>query len=306
MKFSLFNTGYIYIITWLAFRLLDIAIDPWILGVLFCAQGVVVTAIATYTELQNTAHLCISLGAAYTTMIIYSKLLQNNVRAELMQSLQKEQLEIQESAIEAMREQRHEILNDLAVISSYMQLGMFSKARQALDFLTAKLADRYNYSELPKDAWLSMIQQKQQQANLMDIELVIRLETDSPSDFNEQRLLPKVATLLLDNAFEAVSTEPNPRVEFIWRYVGHYRILSVENNGPAIPTDELDKLFEYGYSSKPGPNRGWGLPLCKRIAIELGGSLSVRTSVHSTKFIFLLVDRGQEAFAEVAVTREDS
>lgn len=304
MCILLLSIVYTYIVTWLSLNLLDIRINRWIHGIIFFAQGIAVYAAASLAGPQSTVPLCISLGATYTAVIIYAKHLQINVKRELMQNLENEQLEVQASAIEAMREQRHDILNELAIISSYVQMGMPGKAKEALDFLAAKLADKYNYSELPKDAWLSMINQKQQLAALLDIELTICLEADSPSDFNEQRLLPKAVALLLDNAFDAVSREPHPKVELIWKQVGHCRILSVENNGPLIPADELDRLFEYGYSSKPGPNRGWGLPLCRCIAAELGGGLSVRSSPYSTKFIFMLVGKGQEAFAEVAAARD--
>ena len=300
------DTVYIYLITWLAFRLLDIAIDPLTLTLLSVALETVIIVASTWMGLTNTANLRISLGAASTIMIIYSKRLHASIRTKALLESQQERLDIRENAIEAMREQRHEILNDLAVVSAYMQMGMPSKARQAVDFLAAKLADKYNYSELPKDAWLSMIGRKQRRAAQLGIELAIHLEAETPTDFNEQRLLPKVAALLLDNAFDAVNRDAEPRIELVWRHVGQNRLLSVENNGPIIPSDRLDRLFEYGYSSKSGPDRGWGLTICKRIAAELGGKLSVRTSAKSTKFILLLIRKELQGLAEAAATREEN
>ena len=107
-----------------------------------------------------------------------------------------------------MREQRHEIINDLAVISAYLQTDMYDKALQSVEFLAAKLADKYNYAELPKDAWLSTITVKKQRA-ATSASSSLRRWAESPTNFNEQRLLP-AAAILLDNAFEAVRREQHP------------------------------------------------------------------------------------------------
>jgi len=246
--------------------------------------------------------VCIVIGLPL--LVLYFKRVQTGTRDQALLVLQREQLSVQEHAIEAMREQRHEIINDLAVISAYLQTDMYDKALQSVEFLAAKLADKYNYAELPKDAWLSTITVKKQQAYHLGIKLITSVEAESPTNFNEQRLLPKAAAILLDNAFEAVRREQHPWVKLTWRQVDGDRVLSVENNGPAIAKHELSKVFQYGYSSKSGPDRGWGLAICKRIAAELGGELSVRTSPESTKFTLFLPSKSIWQL-EAAATDED-
>lgn len=248
--------------------------------------------------------VCVCLGALPLIVIIHLKRFQNNVKDQALVELQQERIAVQENVLGAMRELRHEITNELALVSAYIQMGMDDKALQSVEFIAARLADRYNYVALPKDAWLATINAKQQQAFRLGIQLITFIETDNPTNLNEQRLLPKVAANLLDNAFEAVASIENPQVVFIWKRVGQDRLLSVTNNGPAIPPSEAEKLFDYGYSSKPGESKGWGLSICKRIAAELGGELSASSNSEMTDFTLFLPAKCQEYLAEAAATNE--
>lgn len=248
--------------------------------------------------------LWICLGALLLIVIIHLKHFQANAKNQSFLELQQERIAVQENALESMRELRHEITNELTLVSAYIQMGMNDKALQSLEFIAARLADRYNYVALPKDAWLATINAKQQQASRLGIQLITFIEADDPTTLNEQRLLPKVAANLLDNAFEAVTSTDDPQVVFIWKQVDQGRLLSVRNNGPVIPPSEAEKLFDYGYSSKPGENKGWGLSICKRIAAELGGKLSVTSNQEMTDFTLFLPAKCQEYLAEAATTSE--
>jgi len=269
---------------------------------------VLVTSYFTYMLLLTPglnvgfSFLCVCLGASPLVVIIHLKRIQNEVKDQTLLELQQERIAVQENALEAMRELRHEITNELALVSAYIQMGMGDRALESVEFIAARLADRYNYVVLPKDAWLATINAKQQQASRLGVQLITFIEADDPTNFNEQRLLPKVAANLLDNAFEAVASIENPQVVFIWKRVGQGRLLSVRNNGPAISPCEADKLFDYGYSSKPGENKGWGLSICKRIAAELGGELSVSSNLEMTDFTLFLPAKFQEYLAEAAAT----
>lgn len=202
--------------------------------------------------------------------------------------LQKTLLEDQENTILAMREQRHDIINDITLATTYIQVGKTQEALQCLEFMAANLADKYNYSMLPKDAWLMTLQAKQVEAEKLGIEFTISLACDPPNTINEQRLLPKLTANLIDNAFSATYTARNPKVQVYWKEGKKGRILSIINNGHGIVESEQERLFEPGYTSKDGYGHGWGLVICKRIAEELGGELSCVSNNRETKFILHL------------------
>ena len=275
-------------------------------GLLFMVSYFGYRLLVLPTEQSGLFYLCMSLTILPIVTIMYFRRLQTISRDRVLLEAQEEQLAVQENAIEAMREQRHEIINELTLVSNYVQMGMDHKALKSIDFIAALLADRYNYVALPKDAWMATINAKQQHASRLGIQLVTFIEAEAPTNLNEQRLLPKVAANLLDNAFEAVRHTIKPQVILLWKQVDHHRILSVRNNGPAIPPDEQDRVFDYGYSSKEGHNKGWGLAICKRIAAELGGELHVSSNAKMTEFAFFLPSKCQDYQAEAAASQEEA
>jgi signal transduction histidine kinase len=52
----------------------------------------------------------------------------------------------------------------------------------------------------------------------------------------------------------------------------------VEDNGPGIPAETRDRIFEVFYSSRGG-GTGLGLPIAKQIVERHGGTIEVETEV---------------------------
>ncbi len=198
---------------------------------------------------------------------------------------------IQEAALQTMREERHDLLNELTLISTYVQLGKTEEALQAIAYSAAKLSDRHNYATLPADAWSTVLRVKQAEAQRLGIEFSLAVEAEPPEDFHEQRLLPKVIMNLVDNAFAAVMQQKEPWVRLSWSVDAYgRRLLAVSNNGPEISALDRRRIFRAGVTSKQDPsgNHGWGLVICNRIAEELGGTLTVTSSPDLTVFTLAL------------------
>lgn len=198
---------------------------------------------------------------------------------------------IQKSAIKTLREERHDFINELTLISTYLQMGKIDEAMKCINYSSAKLADRNNYATLPRDAWLTVLDLKQNEAKQRNIDFQVDVRAEAPSYFKEQRLLPKVIINLVDNAFNAVSTRANPQVTLSWscNEAGE-RILAVSNNGPAISAIDGRMMFRGGVTTKKdhSGNHGWGLVICRDIAKELGGSLTYDSSPQKTSFMLTL------------------
>jgi len=54
----------------------------------------------------------------------------------------------------------------------------------------------------------------------------------------------------------------------------------LHNDGPPVPPDNLPRLFELFFSTKPG-GTGLGLPLCERILDDHGGAISIESMADS-------------------------
>lgn len=202
-----------------------------------------------------------------------------------------EKSRIQDSAIRVLREERHDFLNELTLISSYVQMRKWEEAESCIAYAAASLADRYNYATLPHDAWLTVLEFKQKEAQRRLIDFEVRILSDPPQDYIERRLLPKLIINLVDNAFTAASQSPDPRVRLQWCCTSNgTRALEVANNGHPIPPHLTRKIFKGGFSSKKDPsgNNGWGLVICEKIAAELGGKLTFESTAELTKFILTL------------------
>jgi signal transduction histidine kinase len=68
--------------------------------------------------------------------------------------------------------------------------------------------------------------------------------------------------------------------------------LSVTDNGPGIPAEHREKIFNLYFSTKPG-GTGLGLPMVKKIVEEHHGSIEVDTQLNQgTTFTICLKKPG--------------
>jgi two-component system sensor histidine kinase ChvG len=87
--------------------------------------------------------------------------------------------------------------------------------------------------------------------------------------------LSQVIVNLLDNA---ISFSPaGGRVAVLARRMGHEIQIAVEDEGPGIPDENLERIFERFYTDRPqenfGQNSGLGLNISRQIAVAHGGRL---------------------------------
>ena len=71
-------------------------------------------------------------------------------------------------------------------------------------------------------------------------------------------------------------------------------IISVSDTGIGIPKDKQELIFEEFYRVKDESTRnisgtGLGLPICKKIAEELGGQIAIKTNINegSSFYVYL-------------------
>jgi signal transduction histidine kinase len=82
----------------------------------------------------------------------------------------------------------------------------------------------------------------------------------------------QIALNLARNAVEAVTPGGAVRVET--RQEEPWAVLEVSDDGPGIPEEDRERVFEFGFSTREGGS-GLGLPTVQRLAAELGGSVTV-------------------------------
>ena len=143
--------------------------------------------------------------------------------------------------------------------------------------------------ELPE---LLLILRQSVQKLLADSERTAEIRIDCPDRLYVREIYPLLSVFrnLISNAVEAGGTVIDLREEATsagWR-------LSVSDNGPGIPPEDLDRLFSPGFSTKINYEtgvvaRGLGLPIVQDIVEHtLHGRIAVDTGSGGTTFSILL------------------
>jgi two-component system sensor histidine kinase ChvG len=87
--------------------------------------------------------------------------------------------------------------------------------------------------------------------------------------------LSQVIVNLLDNAISF--SPPGGRVNVATRRIGSEIQIAVEDEGPGIPEENLERIFERFYTDRPqesfGQNSGLGLNISRQIVVAHGGRL---------------------------------
>ncbi|MEM8985215.1 MAG: ATP-binding protein [Pseudomonadota bacterium] len=95
--------------------------------------------------------------------------------------------------------------------------------------------------------------------------------------------LSQVLINLIVNAADAIEeqeTGEKGRISIDARNIGEAVEIAVADNGPGIPPDTLEKVFDLFFTTKPpGKGTGQGLAICQRIVeVNHGGKLNVRST----------------------------
>ena len=121
----------------------------------------------------------------------------------------------------------------------------------------------------------------------------VRFETDFDHGIGKinivQQDIGRMLLNLINNAFYAaslparggLSEADNKKIPTVWlttKREGNKVVISVRDNGPGIPTNTLDKIFQPFFTTKPpGQGTGLGLSLSYDIVKAHGGEIKVET-----------------------------
>jgi two-component system sensor histidine kinase AgrC len=98
--------------------------------------------------------------------------------------------------------------------------------------------------------------------------------------------LLRILTNIVKNSVDALVNESNPTIKFSSYNIYDGIIINIINNGPEIPKEIKEKIFEPNFSTKENEDgdRGYGLSIVKDIIIKCGGKVSVQSNSQRTQF----------------------
>ena len=185
--------------------------------------------------------------------------------------------------VDSMRANNHDFTNKLHVIMGLIQMEMYDEALNYIQNIT--IVQRETISKIMKriscPALAALLIGKNARASELNIKFVFDEESSLDTDVHiPDDVLVTITGNLIDNAFDAMNgkgsdfTPGNLDKELkvgIYSKDGDLEI-KVEDNGPGIKSEDLEHIFENGFSTK-GDGRGIGLYQINSLTEAYGGSI---------------------------------
>ena len=192
--------------------------------------------------------------------------------------------------VDALRERAHEFMNKLHVILGLLQLKRYDK-------LEAYILQTANNYQIEIGALQSKIRQPVVAGFLIGKitrvleaghQLILDEESFLPDNHNEQQIMALITALgnLFENAVDALQGQEGGEIEVFTHYQHNMLTAIVSDNGPGIPPDLINNIFNKDFSTK-GEKRGVGLFLVKQQIENCHGNIQVE-SVPGTLTQFII------------------
>jgi signal transduction histidine kinase len=177
---------------------------------------------------------------------------------------------------EALRAQTHEFMNKLHVILGLIRMEQFDRLAGYITGLTGRLEDEVG-QVVPrvKDPMIAgFLLARSSAAREQNVTMVLSEDSQVPLCASESVAHDLVTILgnLMENAVEAMGESTRREIRVDLQYDADRLEIAVADTGPGIPAENLERLFERGYSTK-GEDRGFGLYHASLRVTALGGRL---------------------------------
>ncbi|MFC0271069.1 ATP-binding protein [Metabacillus herbersteinensis] len=182
---------------------------------------------------------------------------------------------------DALRAQTHEFNNLLYTISGLIQLGSNEEALSLIHEETVNHQDFVQFiMKKIKDPWLGgILIGFYNRAKELKIEFIFDRESslEELPQHVDRSYFVSILGNLITNAFESTEKQVST-IKWVRLFItdlGNDVLIEVEDSGDGIEDGLLAVIFERGFSTKEGGNRGLGLSRVKELVTELEGSIAI-------------------------------
>lgn len=227
-----------------------------------------------------------------------------------MNSYNEKILKMQQEQQYTLSKISHEIRNPVTLINSFLQLmaekhpeitdyEYWDDIMENMEYLKTLLQDLSSYNNARRlsrqtvymDIFLEKIAVSVRPVlQYLNIQFECRLRQPLPVLSIDEIKLKQAILNLIRNAEEAIHSPG--KICLTAQTEGAFLCISVSDNGPGIPPEYLDTLFDPFVTHKSG-GTGLGLSIVKNIAEAHGGSISVTSSDSGSAFTLRLPIPGE-------------
>jgi two-component system sensor histidine kinase DctS len=186
--------------------------------------------------------------------------------------------------VSALRVQNHEHMNKLHTIAGLLQLGHKNRALEYVFQITEENEELTRFlskniiSESLSGLLLSKVRRGKELGITVHIDRHSRLESFPPPLDDHDFVI--IFGNLIENAFDSFKDSTILEKEIYISIEQHEELLSIliEDNGIGISKKAKPFIFQEGFSTKEGSNRGIGLFLIKEIVEKANGTIQIESS----------------------------
>ena len=215
----------------------------------------------------------IALMAIWGASIDISSALQTRRRVRTIRELQTTNDQMDALNLK-LRAQRHDFLNHIQVVYSLLEMGESAEAADYLERIYSQLRTVSKVMRTKVTAFNALLQVK----NAACEERGIHLELDIRSALEGLPVPPwEICCIignLMDNAMDALGETKDGWIHLEVRETLRQFTFAIANNGPAVPEELRERIFEAGVSTK-GEDRGMGLSIVRKTLAEFGGAIEL-------------------------------
>lgn len=182
-----------------------------------------------------------------------------------------------------LRKQRHDFKNQLQVVHSLIELEDYEEAGKYIESVYDDIQRVSSVLKTGIPAVNALIAAKSSDCENRKIAFSTEIYSSWKALPIEGYVVCRVLGNLLDNAIEALGNTQAPAVRLVLSEALNDYTFSVENNGPRIPTQIREHLFERGFTTKK-TGHGMGLSIVKELLEECGGGIELYSEDGCTRF----------------------
>lgn len=204
------------------------------------------------------------------------------LRAKLEYETVINELTLVKQQAQMQRAKTHEFANKLHVL-----LGLLKQSHieEAIAFIRQEQQDSTKQQQAiatqPSILLQALLEGKISEAKERGITITIETE-DVLIDYNDEEVDALLTALgnVLQNAMDALDQTniPDKQIKLFIHQYRHELIIEVHDNGPGIDEETANHIFNLGFTTKDGYDRGYGMTISEQAIEKVGGSLLIEES----------------------------
>lgn len=182
-----------------------------------------------------------------------------------------------------LRAQRHDFMNHLQVVYSLMELHEYDEAMKYIERTYDDIRQVSGFMKTAHPAINALLMAKAADAERAGIKMEMKLSSAWNGLPVESWAMCRVLGNLLDNAIDAMEGQRDGKISVELSEDIHSFAFRIANNGPQIPPELRERVFETGFTTKSS-GTGMGLAIVSDIIRDAGGELRLASDEHETSF----------------------